>query len=304
MKKRLSVLFILFILTLMLTALVSFAQSGDEGAVPQPSAAALEENSGDPGNDAVSVPSDGSALEETGISGVSEDPESYEDEETACDPEENTCAEKQPDPEEQSNDSPLKDADPDAESGKQDSQNETESIQTKSRQLLASDVSWHMNFNVDCVSSGCIALSDRSAGMYVSACNDGGGEYRNVNFTPVGHTGKFISYNVSSGDSPSLGNANAVAIQNPSSSFSYGPVPIHTCVTAVFESEFDTPPADYTQYKRFEFRLTADNGEPDPINYGVCGQIRLLCSNRRNCGQRICKNRIRLRQQKCADGIL
>ena len=35
---------------------------------------------------------------------------------------------------------------------------------------------------------------------------------------------------------------------------------MNTCVTAVFESEFDNPPADYTQYKRFEFKLTADNG--------------------------------------------
>ena len=254
MRKRLAVLIILFILTLMLTALVFFAQPGDEGTVPLPSAAVLSENSGNPGYNADSVPSDGSSLGGTGISGVSDDSESYKDEEITCDPEENTCEEKRPDPEEQSNDSPLKDADSDVESGKQDIQNETESIQTKSRQLMASDVSWHMNFNVDCVSSGCIALSDRSAGMYVSACNDGGGEYRSVNFSPVGHTGKFISYYVSFGDSPSLGNTNGTAIQNPSSSFSYGPVPVHTCVTAVFESEFDTPSADYTQYKRFEFK--------------------------------------------------
>ena len=120
--------------------------------------------------------------------------------------------------------------------------------------------SWHMTFNVDCVSSSCIALSDTSAGMYVSACNDGGGEYRSVEFTPVDHEGRFVSYHMNSGDTPDFNYQDAAQISDPSSTFSYGPVPPHNCVTAVFESEFDDPPADHTEYKRFEFRLSADNG--------------------------------------------
>ena len=260
MRKRLSVLFILFILTLMLTALVSFAQTGDEEAVPASVTSTPEETGSAAADAADTAASDGISPEETVISGVMDAAESYKEEGNTCDSEGNTCAQKSPDTNEESNDASREETSEDTGSGKQESQKESEIVQPKSRQLLSSDVSWHMNFNVDCVSSGCIALSDRSAGMYVSACNDGGGEYRSVSFAPVGHTGRFISYYVSSGDSPSLGNANASVIPNPSSSFSYGPVPVHTCVTAVFDSEFDTPPADHTQYKRFEFKLTADNG--------------------------------------------
>ena len=260
MRKRLSVLLIMFILTLMLTALVSFAQPGDESAVPVVSTDAAEENNASAAEDADPAVSDDYVSEDTALSSVQDDPESYENEGIACDPEENTCSQKHPKPDEESNDSSLDETGEDAGSGKPEIRNKTESTQPESRQLRSSEVSWHMNFNVDCVSSGCIALSDRSAGMYVSACNDGGGEYRSVNFSPVGHTGKFISYYVTSGSTPSLGSSNSTPIQNPSSLFSYGPVPVNTCVTAVFESEFNDPPADYTQYKRFEFKLTADNG--------------------------------------------
>lgn len=130
-----------------------------------------------------------------------------------------------------------------------------------SRLVSASAVTWHMNFNVDCVSAGCIAVTDRTVGMYVSACNDGGGEYRNIAFTPVDQTGKFTSYSVYQGDYPVFTGADTILIPNPSSSFSYGPLPPHRCVTAMFESEITTPPADHTEYKRFEYRLTADNGE-------------------------------------------
>ena len=260
MRKRLSVLLIMFILILMLTALVSFAQTGDETAVPVVFTAAAEENSGTSSEDTRIVTEDGSGSEESVTSDVSENPESYSYEETACDPEENTCVRTQPDSEEESKVSLQKDTGEDNSSGKLESRNETENKQSESRMLLSSEVSWHMNFNVDCVSSGCIALSDRSAGMYVSACNDGGGEYNSVTFSPVNHTGKFDSYYVTAGSTPSLGSSNSTAIQNPASSFSYGPVPVNTCVTAVFESEFNDPPADYTQYKRFEFKLTADNG--------------------------------------------
>ena len=66
---------------------------------------------------------------------------------------------------------------------------------------------------------------------------------------------------MSSGDTPSLSTSNASPIQSPSASFTYGSVPVNTCVTAVFESEFDDPPADHTEFKRFEFKLTANNGE-------------------------------------------
>ncbi len=259
MRKRLSVLLIMFILTLMLTALVSFAQTGDESAVPVVSTAA-EENIAEDGEDMDPAASDSSVPEDTDLSAVPDDHESYKDEGSACDPEELVCGQKPSDPDAETEDSSKEDDSEANRNGEQETPNETDSVQQKSRQLLSSDVTWHMNFSVDCVSSGCIALSDRSAGMYVSACNDGGGEYRSIEFTPVGHTGKFVSYYVTSGDSPSLGSGNASAIPNPSSSFNFGPVPIHTCVTAVFESEFDTPPADYTQYKRFEFKLTADNG--------------------------------------------
>lgn len=244
----------------MLTALVSFAQPGDESAVPVVSTDAAEENNASAGEDADPAVSDDYVSEDTALSSVQDDPESYENEGIACDPEENTCSQKHPKPDEESNDSSLDETGEDAGSGKPEIRNKTESTQPESRQLRSSEVSWHMNFNVDCVSSGCIALSDRSAGMYVSACNDGGGEYRSVNFSPVGHTGKFISYYVTSGSTPSLGSSNSTPIQNPSSLFSYGPVSVNTCVTAVFESEFNDPPADYTQYKRFEFKLTADNG--------------------------------------------
>ena len=130
-----------------------------------------------------------------------------------------------------------------------------------SRLVSASPVTWHMNFSVDCVSTNCISLSDRIVGMYVSACNDGGGEYRSIEFTPVNQVGEFVSYSVTEGDYPDLGNTNTIQISNPSSSFSYGPLPPHKCVTAMFESEITSPPADYTEYKRFEYRLTADNGE-------------------------------------------
>lgn len=114
-----------------------------------------------------------------------------------------------------------------------------------SRLVSASPVTWHLNFNVDCVSTNCIALTDRTVGMYVSACNDGGGEYRNIEFTPVDQTGKFISYSVYQGDYPVLSGTDTVLISNPSSSFSYGPLPPHKCVTAMFESEITSPPADY-----------------------------------------------------------
>ena len=260
MRKRLSVLLIMFILTLMLTALVSFAQTGDESAVPVLSTAVAGENIAENGEDADSAASQGTVPEDPDISAVPDDPESYENEGIACDPEGSLCGQKPSDPDAETEDSSKEDASEETGAGEQETRNETESIQQKSRQLSSTEVSWHMNFSVDCVSSGCIALSDRSAGMYVSACNDGGGEYRSIEFTPVGHTGKFVSYYVTSGNSPSLGSANASPIPNPSSSFNLGPVPIHTCVTAVFESEFDTPPADYTQYKRFEFKLTADSG--------------------------------------------
>ena len=260
MRKRLSVFFILFILTLMLTALAVFAQEGNAGVVPVLLTASPEKNSGVSGIEDSGYTESGSASDEAFTSDVSDNPESYKADESTCNPKENTCVQKQPDPDAESIVSMEQETVEDSGSEKQQNRNETENILSKSRQLLSSDVSWHMNFSVDCVSSGCIALSDRSAGMYVSACNDGGGEYRSVNFTPVGHTGKFISYYVSSGSTPSLGGANSTPIQNPSSSFSYGPVPVNTCVTAVFKSEFDMPPADHTQYKRFEFKLTADNG--------------------------------------------
>ena len=259
MRKRLSVLLIMFILTLMLTALVSFAQTGDESAASVLSTAA-EENIAADGADADPAASDSSVPEDTDLSAVPYDPESYKDGGTTCDPEGSLCGQKPSDQDAETEDSSKEDDSEDNRNGEQETRNETDSIQPESRQLRFSEVPWHMNFNVDCVSSGCIALSDRSAGMYVSACNDGGGEYRSVNYSPVGHTGKFISYYVTSGSTPSLGSSNSTPIQSPSSSFSYGPVPVNTCVTAVFESEFNDPPADYTQYKRFEFKLTADNG--------------------------------------------
>ena len=123
------------------------------------------------------------------------------------------------------------------------------------------EVSWHMTFTVDCVSASCITLTDSTVGMYVSACNDGGGEYRNVEFTPVDQAGQFVSYFVTDGMYPDFGSPDSVAISNPSSSFSYGPLAAGKCITSVFESEITTPPVDYTEYKRFEYRLTADNGE-------------------------------------------
>ena len=197
MRKRLSVLLIMFILTLMLTALVSFAQTGDESSAPVLSTAS-EENIVSDGEDTEPEASDGYVPEDTDLSAVPDDPESYKDEGTACDPEGSLCGQKPSDPDAETEDSSKEDASEETGAGEQETRNETESIQQKSRQLSSTEVSWHMNFSVDCVSSGCIALSDRSAGMYVSACNDGGGEYRSIEFTPVGHTGKFVSYYVTS----------------------------------------------------------------------------------------------------------
>ena len=239
MRKRLSVLLIMFILTLMLTALVSFAQTGDESSVPVLSTA-VEENIAADGEDADPTASDSSVPDDTELSAVPDDPEAYKDEGSACDPEESVCGQKPSDPDAETEDSSKEDDSEDNRNGEQETRNETDSVQQKSRQLLSSEVTWHMNFSVDCVSSGCIALSDRSAGMYVSACNDGGGEYRSIEFTPVGHTGKFVSYYVTSGDSPSLGSANAVSIQNPSSSYSYGSVPVHTCASQLRHTQINT----------------------------------------------------------------
>ena len=70
----------------MLTALVSFAQTGDESDAPVLSTAA-EENIAAAGEDADPTASDGSVPENTDLSAVPDDPESYKDEGTACDPE-------------------------------------------------------------------------------------------------------------------------------------------------------------------------------------------------------------------------
>ena len=258
MRKRLLILSLLFTLSILLTALVPLPQvtgnAENQTAVPESQDTGINssnkknESSNDSANDANSSDIPGTLVlpDENGNS---------------CGPED-TCGMHSSDELPESEETiPDQTTEEDIETTELPEMEEKDLNQTKDFRLLSSPVTWHMNFNVDCVNSGCIALSDRSAEMYVSACNDGGGEYQSVNFTPVNHTGKFISYYVSSGDTPSLGSANTTAIQNPSASFSYGPVPVHTCVTAVFESEFDNPPADHTEYKRFEFRLTANNGE-------------------------------------------
>lgn len=258
MKKRVSVFTILFILTMLLTALAPFAQSQSETS---DSIAGTEtiEASAEP--DATAVINVGSEFEEDSVSDDPDSSEFTETEEYKCVLNDGSCGTNNTETEEEKqqpllNESSVED---ETKSGSDD-MSDNDRNQTRNRSLGATNVSWHMNFNVDCVSSGCIALSDRSAGMYVSACNDGGGEYNSVTFSPVNHTGNFVSYYVTSGTTPSLGSSNSTPIQNPSSSFSYGPVPVNTCVTAIFESEFNDPPADYTQYKRFEFKLTADNG--------------------------------------------
>ncbi len=258
MKKRVSVFTILFILTLLLTALAPFAQSQSETPDSVIVTETIEAN----------VDSDATVVINIGSKSVedpaSDDPDSSNNtgtEEYKCELNDGSCGTNTAETEEEIQQPLLKDSsDADGMKATPDDQSEDDRNQSGNRSLGATNVSWHMNFNVDCVSSGCIALSDRSAGMYVSACNDGGGEYNSVTFSPVNHTGKFVSYYVTSGCTPSLGSSNSTPIQNPSSSFSYGPVPVNTCVTAVFESEFNDPPADYTQYKRFEFKLTADNG--------------------------------------------
>ena len=104
MRKRLSVLLIMFILTLMLTALVSFAQTGDESAVPVLSTAAAGENIAKNGEDADSAASQGTVPEDPDISAVPDDPESYKDEGSACDPEELVCGQKPSDPDAETED--------------------------------------------------------------------------------------------------------------------------------------------------------------------------------------------------------
>ncbi len=163
--------------------------------------------------------------------------------------------------EESSIDPDIKGAADTDEAGDTGAGTEDEKIAEENGDSSATDVSWHMTFSVDCVSAGCIALTDSTAGMYVSACNDGEGEYRNVDFTPVDQAGRFVSYFVTEGSHPDFGSRDTVLISNMPSTFSYGPLPADRCVTAVFESEITPPPADYTEYKRFEFRLAADNGE-------------------------------------------
>ena len=258
MRKRITVFTILCILTLLLTALVPFAQSQSDTADPTAETAATEDYIGD---EPVGSPQNGSILEAEQKSDDSDASQDLGSEEYKCETPDSSCGMENPETEEESQQSTLDSSDNEEEkNSKSDKLPEDDGNQAGNRLLRDSAVSWHMNFNVDCVSSGCIALSDRSAGMYVSACNDGGGEYNSVTFSPVNHTGKFVSYYVTFGGTPSLGSSSSTPIQNPSSSFSYGPVPVNTCVTAVFESEFNDPPADYTQYKRFEFKLTADNG--------------------------------------------
>ena len=258
MRKRISVFTILCILTLLLTALVPYAQSQSDTAGLTADTTATEVFTGDV---PIAPPQNDSDFEAEQKSDGSEASQDLSSEEYKCETPDSSCGTETPESGGESQQTILNSPDNEEEkNSKSDSLSEDDSKQTGYRLLQDSSVSWHMNFNVDCVSSGCIALSDRSAGMYVSACNDGGGEYNSVTFSPVNHTGKFVSYYVTSGSTPSLGSSSSTPIQNPSSSFSYGPVPVNTCVTAVFESEFNDPPADYTQYKRFEFKLTANNG--------------------------------------------
>ena len=258
MRKRISVFTILFVLTLLLTALAPFAQSQSETMDLTSETAVSEAFAGTEPASAANDESDSEAEQKSDDLDV---PKITGTEEYKCEAPDGSCGTENLGSEEEEQQPDLNEpVSEEKKDSKADSQPEKDKKQTGNRLLGEQSVSWHMNFNVDCVSSGCIALSDRSAGMYVSACNDGGGDYNSVTYSPVNHTGKFVSYFVTSGRTPTLGSSNSTPIQNPSSSFSYGPVPVNTCVTAVFESEFDNPPADYTQYKRFEFKLTADNG--------------------------------------------
>lgn len=258
MKKRIP---LLLLLLLLLTALAPFVQT-DAETESMPQETASEEI-------VVITPAGTAASDQDDNADHEEDP-SAEDisclndtNANACTQGQNGCEMLPPVSEEETFETAAdpEDAGDDDTIDRSDMNTDEEQAAPASRLVSASPVTWHLNFKVDCVSTNCIALTDRTVGMYVSACNDGGGEYRNIEFTPVDQTGKFISYSVYQGDYPVLSGTDTVLVSNPSSSFSYGPLPPHKCVTAMFESEITSPPADYTEYKRFEYRLTADHGE-------------------------------------------